>query len=267
MHFIDAHNHSLPGIDDGAKNLEMALQMLTVAANNGSREVILTPHHLNGAFENQAQKVRQHAAELQQAAQDHDIDIQLHIGSEVHLTAETAAQILSGDALSFCDLGKAALIELPKHNIPVGTEKVLSELVYNGITPIIAHPERNTSLRNDNEPLIDWLSWGCKTQVTAMSCTGKFGSELQNATLKLISDGLVHLIASDTHRPTGRSPNLSEAAVLIEQFFDNNTCQTLFYENPRRLTCGEPLLSLNPVRQQTSTPKKRKWLSFLSNKN
>ncbi|MFT6034312.1 MAG: protein-tyrosine phosphatase, partial [Arenicella sp.] len=48
LRIIDCHNHSLPFIDDGAVDLEMALAMLTVAEQSGTTDVVLTPHHLNG---------------------------------------------------------------------------------------------------------------------------------------------------------------------------------------------------------------------------
>lgn len=41
---IDIHTHILPGVDDGARNLEEAMQLLRHAAKAGTREIILTPH-------------------------------------------------------------------------------------------------------------------------------------------------------------------------------------------------------------------------------
>ncbi len=100
MSFIDCHNHSLPGIDDGAEDMPMALEMLRVAEQNKISDVVLTPHHLNGAFENHTDKVKQCFNELKQVATESDIGINLHIGSEVHLTHETVDQLISGEALT-----------------------------------------------------------------------------------------------------------------------------------------------------------------------
>ncbi|MBQ6632311.1 MAG: hypothetical protein IJH55_09520, partial [Romboutsia sp.] len=42
---IDIHCHIVPNIDDGAKNLEDALEMAKIAYNEGIRKVINTSHY------------------------------------------------------------------------------------------------------------------------------------------------------------------------------------------------------------------------------
>ena len=279
MHIIDTHNHSLPGIDDGAKDLEMALAMLRVAEESGTKEIVLTPHHLNGAYTNLTEKIQQQAELLRQEAAKHNISIKLHTASEVHLVPETVEHLLEKKALTYCGHGKAVLVELPKNTIPTGVESIFSELIYNGITPIIAHPERNSSLRTDYAPLREWIAFGCKSQVTGQSCTGGFGTDLQHTTFKMISDGLVHLVASDAHRPRGRSPNLAAAALVIKQHYGDQVCDTLFAVNPARLIAGKSLLSLTVSKASTgktrnrnaasakraTNSKKRSWLDRLKN--
>jgi len=208
FNIIDIHNHSIPGIDDGSQDIDMSIEMLQASVNSGISDVVLTPHHLNGAFTNFAKDVIEKTKELQSKADELEIPIRLHFGSEVHLVPETVEHLIDNKTLTYCGLGKAALIELPKSSIPAGTESILSELLYNEITPIIAHPERNSSLRRDHSEFQDWIEFGCKSQVTGQSITGSFGESLQRFSLELISKNLVHFIASDAHRPEGRSPNL-----------------------------------------------------------
>ncbi|NNC98761.1 MAG: protein-tyrosine-phosphatase [Gammaproteobacteria bacterium] len=269
MHIIDVHNHSLPGIDDGAKDLEMAVAMLKVAEDSGTEEIVLTPHHLNGAFNNLAEQICTAVSQLKTAASKNNIAVKLHIGSEIHLVPETVEHLVEEKALTFCGLGKAALVELPKNTVPTGVESILSELVYHGITPIIAHPERNSTLKRDFGQLIEWIDFGCKTQVTGQSCSGAFGKELQDITMRMISRGLVHVVASDAHRPRGRSPDLSEAVTAVRNHHGEQACQTLFAENPARLVAGEDLLSLRrseDKHRSRSKPVKRRsrgWLDKL----
>jgi len=265
---IDIHNHSLPNIDDGAKNLEMSIEMMKIASSSGTTQIILTPHHLNGAFTNFKQSVIEKTNELQTKLNELGIPVKLHYGTEIHLVPETIEHLIENKTLSYCGHGKAALIELPKNSIPAGTESILSELIYNGITPIIAHPERNSSLRRDYSQLQEWVDFGCKSQVTGQSCTGSFGQSLQNLSFELISKNLVHFIASDAHRPEGRSPVLSTAVDLISNNFGESVCQTLFHDNPMRLIEGNKIQSLNiqlSKLQSNNTPlKKRKksWLNY-----
>ena len=263
INIIDIHNHSLPKIDDGAKDNDMSIEMLKVAVDSGTSQIVLTPHHLNGAFNNFRDSIVEDTSKLQALANEQEIPIKLHYGTEIHLVPETVPQIIENKALTYCGLGKAALIELPKNSIPSGTESILSKLIYNGITPIIAHPERNSSLRRDHTQFIEWIEFGCKSQVTGQSCTGGFGSSLEEFSFELISKNLVHFIASDAHRPTGRSPNLKDALATITENFGEQAAQTLFHDNPLRLINGEDIISLN-LKVKSKPAKKRKgWLSFL----
>jgi len=142
----------------------------------------------------------------------------------------------------------------------MGADKVLSQLIYNGITPVIAHPERNTQLRQDFSQLIEWIDMGCKSQLTAMSCEGKFGSKIQETSFKMIEEGLVHIIASDAHRPEGRSPKLSYAAELITKKYGTKIERLFFFENPQKLLLGEELLDVSP--DLIKKPKKKRFLWF-----
>lgn len=255
--YIDCHNHSLPFIDDGAKDIQMALDMLRISKNDGVKAVIFTPHHLNGAFSNHKQKIIESFENFKEIA-DRDIpNLELYLGSEVHLIDSSADEILNDLAMTYADNRKAALIELPKHNIPFDADKVLSQLVYNGITPVIAHPERNTTVRKDINLLREWVDMGCKSQLTAMSCEGKFGTQIQETSLDMISKGLVHLIASDAHRPTGRSPKLSSAAEVITEKFNSEVAETLFFTNPNKLITGESLSNLGEFTIDRKKSKKR----------
>ena len=245
FNIIDIHNHSLPNIDDGAKDLIMSIEMLKTASRSGVSDIVLTPHHLNGAFNNFANDVIENTLILQKKANELNIPIQLHFGSEVHLVPETIDHLLQNKTLTYCGLGKAALIELPKSSIPFGTETILSELLYNEITPIIAHPERNSSIRKDYSQFQDWIEFGCKSQITGQSCTGSFGDSIQKFSFELIANNLVHFIASDAHRPEGRSPDLQKALNVINNNFDKNISKMLFHDNPFKLINGLPITDLN----------------------
>jgi len=274
MHIIDCHNHSLPEIDDGAIDTKMSLEMLKIAESNGTTDIILTPHHLNGAFNNFSAAVIEKTEFLREEAIKNGISLNLHYGSEVHITPETVEHIIEHKTLTYCGLGKAALLELPKNSIPVGTESILSELIYHGITPIIAHPERNSALRKDHAPLKEWIEFGCKSQLTGQSCNGRFGQSLQEFSFRLITENLVHFVASDAHRPEGRNPNLTSAVDTLTDIFGENVARTLFQKNPAKLINGDDIANLDivattlPANQSKFRSKKKRdnkrWFKLFS---
>jgi len=207
--------------------------------------------------------VIQKTEELQQKIDKLGLELKLHYGTEVHLVPETSEQLINNKTLTYCGLGKAALIELPKNSIPAGTESILSDLIYNNITPIIAHPERNSSLRRDYSQLQDWIEFGCKTQLTGQSCTGSFGQSIQDFSFELISKNLVHFIASDAHRPIGRTPNLQKAFKIITETYSEQIAETLLFNNPQRLINGEKIENTKITRKHIEqTKKKKRWLFF-----
>lgn len=69
------------------------------------------------------------------------------------------------------------LIEFPANHIPRYAEKMLYQLCLRGVTPIIAHPERNTELIEYPDILHRLVQQGALTQITAGSVTGKFGKK------------------------------------------------------------------------------------------
>ena len=43
---IDLHCHILPGIDDGAKDMDETLEMARIATSQGIKNIICTPHYI-----------------------------------------------------------------------------------------------------------------------------------------------------------------------------------------------------------------------------
>ena len=62
---FDLHCHLLPGIDDGATDLDMALAMARIAAADGIETVACTPHIYPGLYDNTAGGIRDAIAALQ----------------------------------------------------------------------------------------------------------------------------------------------------------------------------------------------------------
>jgi len=260
---IDCHNHTLPGIDDGAHDVEMALDMARYAVNHGIQAIVCTPHHLNGVFTNTRHAVLKAVMALRACLVEADIPLQVVPGSELHIVPDLPDRILAGEALTYADRGKSALVELPKRTVPTGTETILERLLYNDITPVIAHPERNAELLRDPDRLTDWVSWGCKVQLTAQSCTGDFGKNIQHQCRRWCESGAVHMIASDAHRPRGRVPTLVPGRAKLVEWLGEEAAEVLGMTNPYRLISGEALLSIKPKAEKV-TPMRQvfhRWIA------
>ncbi len=256
----DLHCHMLPGIDDGARDLEQALAMARIARADGIATALLTPHHLNGVYSNPADAIRSAVANFRLELQRAAIDLQILPGSELHLTPELPEQLHSGQALTLGDHGRCALVELPVHTVPIGAGQMLETLLAMGITPIIAHPERNSELRRRPELLAEWVRYGCLGQVTAQSCTGKFGDAVRDAARSMVRAGSIHIVASDAHRDARRVPQITPALEVLEQWTSAAFAEMLVVDIPIAIGRGEDP-DLDRFRGALPAQRPKRWWS------
>jgi protein-tyrosine phosphatase len=237
----DLHSHLLPGVDDGARDLEQAINMARQAVADGIAASILTPHHLNGVYRNDAREVRDGCAAFRAALHERGIGLEVYPGAECHLVPELPAALAAGRAMTLADHGKAVLVELPVHTVPRGATEILEELIGLGLQPVIAHPERNTALAGDPGQLAEWVDMGCLGQVTAQSCSGRFGPAVQAAARAMVRRGLIHFVASDAHRDQRRIPELSPGRLAIEGWTCPGVGELLAEIFPRAIVEGRPV--------------------------
>lgn len=81
---FDVHCHMVPGVDDGAADLEESLAMLKMQHEDGVRKIIITPHYRRRMFETPAKKVHEQFLKLQEAAKKEYPDMSLYLGCELH---------------------------------------------------------------------------------------------------------------------------------------------------------------------------------------
>ncbi len=235
---IDLHGHLLPGIDDGAKTLEQAINMARIAAEDGIAVSVLTPHHLNGVFHNPADKVRRLTRDFQRELRQAGVELDVLPGSECHLVPELPDALAAGEIMTVADHGQAVLVELPVHTIPMGATAILENILALGVTPVIVHPERNSALRHSPDRLAEWVDMGCLAQVTAQACTGRFGEAVEATARHFVRSGNIHFLASDAHRDRRRVPQLSEARRVISRWTSAEVGRLLSEEFPRAAATG-----------------------------
>lgn len=238
---VDIHGHFLPGIDDGAKSLEMALTMARIAVDDGITTALATPHHLNGVYRTGAERVREEVAALRAEFDRAGIELDLLPGAECHLVPELPRELAEGRAMTVADRRRAVLVELPVHTVPMGATTILEQIMGLGLTPVIVHPERNGELARNPGRLADWVAMGCLAQVTARSCAGKFGDLARDAAREMVTRGMIHFVASDSHRDRRRVPDMSFGRAVIEKWTNAEVGSLLSETFPRDLVLGRQI--------------------------
>ncbi len=251
---IDIHSHILPGLDDGARDLYQALAASYLAAEDGIRGIVCTPHWVKGKCENTRPEVMHALEKLKQGLDGQAIPLDLYPGTELHVDEGMIPGILRGELLTLNDTGRYALLELPVATVPPFLEELLDRMRAEGIEPIIAHPERNLVFLRRPEQLFDLIEAGALAQLTAASLVGHFGERIRLFSVLMLEHGLAHVLATDCHGPQMRSPNLSEARKVAEAVVGVEQARILVSDNPRMIVAGEPVhrFDLLPVKSRKS---------------
>ena len=231
----DLHSHILPGVDDGANTLDDAIEMARVAAASGTRVMLATPHRKDVTENLSISYVQSRLNDLNGEMEKGDIELQLLMGMENHLDPELPAELLGGRALPI-NGSRYALVELPFFGSPNYVDEVLFQLQLQGVTPVLAHPERIEMIQRDPERLAGFVERGMLSQITAGSIVRHFGGPVKRFAHRLLRRGLVHVIASDTHYPRGpRSPVLSPGAEAAARIVGLESAQAMVVDTPKAI--------------------------------
>jgi protein-tyrosine phosphatase len=207
---LDLHCHMLPGIDDGAPDLGVALAMARMAAGDGITTVACTPHIYPGLYENTAAGIAAAIAALRTELSAAGIALDLAIGADTHLTPDLVAG-LRGGRIPTLGGSRYFLFEPPHHVEPPHFEDSVFAVMAAGYVPVITHPERLTWIEDRYAVFPRLARAGAWMQVTAGSVTGRFGRRPRYWAERMLDEGVVHILATDSHHVDRRPPLLAEA--------------------------------------------------------
>lgn len=262
---IDIHHHLLPGLDDGAADLDMSVAMAEMAVADGITHVSCSPH-ANSHFRFDPAINQEKAEALRERLVEAGIPLTVGIGCDFHFSYENVQEALA-DPLHFTiNRMGYLLVELPDFGLPNGLTEQFHQLELAGMTPILTHPERNPTLQGSLDRIVDWLRGGVLMQVTADSVTGRMGKPAQRIAHQMLANRWVHFIASDAHNTTSRPPRMSEARRLIEKKYGADYAYALCEENPRAAFDGKPMPPQVEPRGLYEDHDEKNWLQRLLNR-
>jgi protein-tyrosine phosphatase len=251
---IDLHCHILPGVDDGVRTLEDAVEMARVAVAQGVRKIVATPHvfrdNLNwGDIAGLDEKRSQLVDEIQK----NGIQVEILPGAEVHIFHGLIAAVRKNRAHLVINQTSYMFVEFPAGHVFSGVKNLFFELMTEGITPIITHPERNAVFVQSPGRLYELIQMGALAQANSGSFLGLYGDKTEKAVLQFLKLNLIHLIGSDSHGPRSLSWRLRDAVAKAEIVVSKEQAQALVEENPQAVVDNKEL----PFLLQAINPKKR----------
>lgn len=229
--YIDIHNHILPGVDDGARDMDEAIQMLSIAYEQGIRMIIATPHFSTGLKGHTADELKAIAKEVSLAAQRVGMDMQIILGNELLYSVELVEALDKGDALTM-DGTRYILIEFLPSISKQEISYALNQCIYSGYIPILAHAERYYCLRAKSQSVEDLVRLGAYIQLNLSSLKGSITNPRTRFARMLIKKKWVHFLATDSHGVKERPPITKHAIRYLIRKFDEDLVRQLLWENP-----------------------------------
>ena len=236
---IDLHCHLLPGIDDGAPDLETALAMARIAVDDGITVTACTPHIHPGVYDNTGEGIKAAIAALQAELDRAGIALKLVCGADAHIDGALVEGLRSGRVSRLNDT-RYFLFEPPHHVAPPRMEDVVFDVMAAGYWPLLTHPERLTWIEDHYDTVVRLADRGVLMQITAGSVEGRFGKRPTYWAERMLDEGLVHILATDAHNLRNRKPILSVARDLVAERLGEDEATAMVTTRPRAIIDGEP---------------------------
>ena len=235
---FDIHNHIMPGVDDGSKDMEMSLKMLRMARQEGITDVILTPHNKPRHKNVTLPRMQELVTSMEEAMLAEGIDITLHLGNELYYHEALEEWLEQGLAATMCQSRYILLEFIPSHDWAY-IEAAVHRMINAGYIVIVAHVERYDNVMSDMKRAAQLVEMGAYLQINAPSVMGEVDFKTKRHCKYLLKNGLVSFVATDAHEPVKRRPALRECIRYIEKKYGSELCEDLFYINPQKILHNE----------------------------
>jgi hypothetical protein len=198
---LDFHNHILPGIDDGAVDLEEAHKIRIALKDRGIDYCVYTPHIYNEIHPNTKQTIKNSFDLLMNNIHYHNEFGDDRYAAEYMLDTDFAEMVNENQTLLSIK-GKQVLIEFSITQKPIIAEETIYNLLLKGYTPIIAHPERYMYLQTTHEYAFDYTKlkeMGCEFQLNLLSLNGQYGKSVKDIAVNLLKKEMYDYASTDIH--------------------------------------------------------------------
>lgn len=243
---IDIHAHILPGMDDGAADLQESLEMARLAVKSGVTAIVATPHcNVPGLYDNY--RGREYAETFQRveaAWRKEGLPLTLYAGMEVFVTSDIC-RLLEEKKLLTLNGSRYLLVEFEFGEEAQYVQSMLEKIEGAGLCPVIAHPERYEFVQDDLQLVSRWRKKGYLIQANKGSIMGRFGRRPYDTVHKLLKNQLVSVVASDAHSPYQRTTYLLDAYEKLLEKYPEKYVKMLFEENPMRICQNKPFAKEN----------------------
>jgi protein-tyrosine phosphatase len=240
MGYVDLHNHMLWGIDDGCETPAQTLEAARVLAALGFSDAAPSPHAAASLPSGDPVVSERRRAEAVALLAREGVALALHSNAENRLDEEFLARAGGPGRRGIGESQRWVLVEAPFQARVPALADLVSRLERQGISPLIAHPERCLEFEQPGRAE-EVVRLGAALQLNVGALAGVYGKGAKKLAERFLDDGLYSVAATDLHQPSGAFRWIDEALVALEKRAGKAGLQRLCAENPRRILAGEVL--------------------------
>jgi protein-tyrosine phosphatase len=247
---IDFHSHLMPGVDDGAADIDESRSGLAVMREQGITTIITTPH-LSASLTDKPRELSAYLKQLDKAfdalatlAATEFLDLRVERGVELMLDTPQPAM---GDERLHLAGTSFVLMEFPYMTIPPNSAMAVRQLRERGVIPIVAHPERYSNMSSNVDLIEAWKDAGAYIQVNAGSFVGQYGGTAKRLAWSILERGTADYMCSDYHS-RGRCSVQACATALLEKG-GAAQLRALTLTNPQRMLRNEAPIPVEPLEE------------------
>lgn len=233
-YYTDLHCHILPGVDDGATDMEETIKMLHKAYEMGVRNIIATPHYACGdknAAPEQLEKIRR---QVEKEALKISKHFNISLGNELLWSPDVIQAVKDKKALTMAG-SRYILVEFSPNDSYRTIYNGLRSFILEGYIPIAAHIERYEALQNREDRVEELVDLGAYIQVNIGSMVGGLFDSHARYLKKLFNKGMIHFFGSDAHDSDFRTCRFAECIDNIKKKVDVDYLAAVLYDNPELL--------------------------------
>ena len=212
----DMHSHILPGIDDGAPDLESSIELIKGLKALGISKSIATPHIISDLYRNNPNTINSALQLLKEELVNQEIEFDVTAAAEYMIDTYFLELLQKKEPLLTIS-DNIILTEFSYASMPDEPSKISFEIQIAGYKPILAHPERYPYYYRDFKIYNQLTELGFLLQVNLLSLTGYYGKEAAKAAKYMIDNNLVSYLGTDLHHE--RHMNMLKEDKSIKEFY------------------------------------------------
>lgn len=229
----DVHCHLIPGVDDGSRDLEESIRAIEEEYRQGVRTIICTSHISGKDTGEQGENIWLQFQNLKEALKERAFgrEMKLYLGNEVFYS-DTALELLKEGIANTMAGSQYVLVEFSPSVEYRVMYRGMRNLLTSGYLPILAHMERYECLAKE-EHVRELEETGIYFQVNASTIKAGMFDAAANRVRKLVKQGRIHFLGTDSHGMSYRPPKIADAVKWIENHCGEEIARRILYEYPQ----------------------------------